>query len=239
MPTLALLRGTPPDDVDALGDWTASKHSKMRVRYADSREEKAAAVKLEHVLVVRDLANLKVPLAWSACQQLLVTLDPAPTSAEVGRALADDCVVEETAESLLQGLARPKRRFNISALAKRRPRPTMSSAPTQPAPSGAVECQLAPQPARPLPLNEPGASRLWVVVKYRGAPHVHILQDAGQIPLCRRRQGRAGQPLVRLQGAGEGLVELHSMGWGPTAVCAVCFHALRQDEQRVLRCGAA
>ena len=32
MPTLAEMRETHPDDADALGDWTASKDSKVRVR---------------------------------------------------------------------------------------------------------------------------------------------------------------------------------------------------------------
>ena len=49
MPTLAEMSGTHPDDADALGDWTATKDSKMRIRYADSREERPAAVKLTHV----------------------------------------------------------------------------------------------------------------------------------------------------------------------------------------------
>ena len=46
MPTLAGMSGTHPDDADALGDWTAARDGKMRIRYADSREEPSAAVKL-------------------------------------------------------------------------------------------------------------------------------------------------------------------------------------------------
>ena len=49
MLTLAEMCKTHPDDADALGDWTASKDSKMRVRYADSRDERAVLIKTAHV----------------------------------------------------------------------------------------------------------------------------------------------------------------------------------------------
>ena len=60
-PTLAEMRTTHPEDADALGDWTASKDSKMRVRYADSRDERAVLVTTEHMLVVRRAPHDAVP----------------------------------------------------------------------------------------------------------------------------------------------------------------------------------
>ena len=61
MPTLAEMRNTHPDDADALGDWTASKDSKMRIRYADSRDERAALVKASHLMKVLFAARLCRP----------------------------------------------------------------------------------------------------------------------------------------------------------------------------------
>ena len=71
MPTLAEMSGTHPDDADASDDWTATKDSKMRIRYADSREERSAAVKLTHVLLVRQMAQSQVALSWDTCRALL------------------------------------------------------------------------------------------------------------------------------------------------------------------------
>ena len=67
MPTLAVMNGTHPDDADALGDWTSAKDNTMRIRYADSREERSATVKLTHVLLVRQMAHSQRALSWDTC----------------------------------------------------------------------------------------------------------------------------------------------------------------------------
>ena len=77
MPTLAEMNGTHPDDADALGDWTSAKDNKMRIRCADSREECSAAVKLTHVLLVRQMAQSQVALSWDTCRALLCSTDKA------------------------------------------------------------------------------------------------------------------------------------------------------------------
>ena len=47
----------------------------MRVRYADSREERAVLVKTEHMLVVRRLIDFKTALDWKTCRLLSAKVD--------------------------------------------------------------------------------------------------------------------------------------------------------------------
>ena len=79
MPTLAEMNGTHPDDADALGDWTFAKQCKMRIRYADSREEMFAVVKLTHMLLVRQMAQAQEALSWDVCRHLLRVLSKQGT----------------------------------------------------------------------------------------------------------------------------------------------------------------
>ena len=79
MPTLAEMNGTHPDDADALGDWTFAKQCKMRNRYADSREEMFAVVKLTHMLLVRQMAQAQEALSWDVCRHLLRVLSKQGT----------------------------------------------------------------------------------------------------------------------------------------------------------------
>ena len=86
-----------------------------------------------------------------------------------------------------------------------------------------------------LPIAHPGASRRWVMIKHKGAPHVHLLPTEGDVPLCRRR-GHIGRPISRLQSMGVGFFDLIKMNWnGPDVVCSVCFAALPDEERAVAR----
>ena len=75
MPTLAEMNGTHPDDADALGDWTSARFCKMRIRYADSREERSAVAKLTHMWLVRQMAHTQAALSWDVCRHLLCSVD--------------------------------------------------------------------------------------------------------------------------------------------------------------------
>ena len=235
MPTLAEMSGTHPDDADALGDWTAARDSKMRIRYADSREERSAAVKLTHVLLVRQMAQSHVALSWDSCRALLCTTDKAAVALLASQKMSGSADQAETRECLLKGLIGPKRRFNIAALTRH--------APTQPA--------VLPHAKRhktqhdkdtiamvhtPLPLMGIGSSRRWVMIKHKGAPRVHLLPDDSDVPLCRRRRGQIGTPIVRMASVGVGIQEIRQMGWNKSDVlCRGCAAALPDGESITLR----
>ena len=110
MPTLAEMSSTHPDDAAALGDWTAARDSKMRIRYADSREERSAAVKLTHVLLVRQMAQSHVALSWDTCRALLCTTDRAAVALLASQKMSGSADQAETRECLLKGLIGPTRR---------------------------------------------------------------------------------------------------------------------------------
>jgi hypothetical protein len=235
MPTLAEMNGTHPDDADALGDWTSTKSCKMRIRYADSREERSAVIKLTHVLLVRQMAQDSSALSWDVCRRLFCSLDKAHITAQANQAMASDILHQETPVKFLGGLAKPKRKFDIASLAKRMGTQHGHLVPESPTPP-AVAASSSQGHGPRLPLTNAGSSRSWVMVKHRGAPHVHLLQMDCNIPLCRRRQGRLGKPITRLQSAGDGIQDLIQMGWnGPTTLCAVCFAALPEDEKVAMR----
>ena len=116
MPTLAEINATYPDDADALGDWTSAKDNKMRIRYADSREERSAVVKLTHVLLARQVARSQVVLSWDACRHPLRSTDKPAVISQASQKVSNDVDQEETRACLLGGLVRAKRKFNIAAL---------------------------------------------------------------------------------------------------------------------------
>ena len=144
LPTLAEVNGVHPDDADALGDWTSAKNSKVRIRYADSdsREERSAVVKLTHMLLVRQMAQSQEALSWDVCRHLLCSLNKAGIISQANQMVASDAVQQETPSRFLGGNARPKRKFDITALAKR-----MKNAPSELEPRSAmplVQCPTAP-----------------------------------------------------------------------------------------------
>ena len=162
------------------------------------------------------MAQSQAVLPWDTCRCLVGKVGNKEISVQGHRMFADEIVEEETAAHLLQGLAKPKRRFNVAALAARmRGERIGAVAPpvVQPAQSQAAS---GPQqePGELLPVEAPGSSRRWVMVRWLGAPRVHLLQDGSGTPLCRMRQGDAGRPIVRLAGASTGLGGLNHMGWG-------------------------
>ena len=169
----------------------------MRIRYADSREERPAAVKLTHVLLVRQMVQSHVALSWDTCRALLCTTDKAAVALLASQKMSGSADQAETRECLLKGLIGPKRRFNIAALTRH--------AHTQPAVQPNAK-RLKTQHnmvndnmvRSPLPLLEAGPSRRWVMIKHKGAPRVHLLPDDSDIPLCRRRLGQIGTPIVRM-----------------------------------------
>ena len=85
-----------------------------------------------------------------------------------------------------------------------------------------------------LPLTDTGASRRWVMVKFRGAPRVHMLPEDGDMPLCRRRRGAVGKPLVRLEGSGTSIAYLNQMSWGVSCVCETCMRLLPEEERIII-----
>ena len=232
MPTLAEMNETHPDDADALGDWTSSRSCKMRIRYADNREERAAVVKLTHVLLVRRMAFTQTTLSWDACRHLLCSIDKTAVSSQANQMMAYDSTQQVTPAHMCDGFARPKRRFDIAALPRRTGHVDHGSALS----STAITNQLPISEDGALETNQPvsqvGANRRWVMVKHKGAPHVHLMPEEGDIPLCRRRRGRVGRPITRLQSMGVSLADLIKVGWnGPDAVCSICFAALPDEER--------
>ena len=236
MPTLAEVSGTHPDDADALGDWTSAKHNKMRIRYADSREGRSAAVKLTHVLLVRQMAQSQVALSWDTCRALLCSTDKAAVALLARQKISSNADQAETRECLLKGLIGTKRRFNIAALTRH--------AQTQPAMQPNAKRQRAQhnmvpdddQVHAPLPLAEAGSSRRWVMIKHKGAPRVDLLPDGSDIPLCRRRRGRIGAPIVRMASLGVGIHEIRQMGWNKSdVICHGCSAALPDGERTALQ----
>ena len=227
MPTLAEMRNTHPDDADALGDWTASKDSKMRIRYADSRDERAALVKAEHMLVVRHMMKFQQGIDWSTCRHLLPMINKAEVSAQANEMLAIDPVVEETPKHFLRDLVKPKRKFNIAAITAyvkvKQAKHLESRAP-------ALAGNSPPSKEPTLPVTDIGASRRWLMVKFQGAPRVHMLPEDGDMPLCRRRRGAIGKPLVRLEGSGTSIACLNQMSWGVSCICQICMRLLPQEE---------
>ena len=84
----------------------------MRTRYADSREERSALVKLTHVLLVRQMARSQVALSWDACRHLLCSTDKAAVNSQASQKVSSDVDQEESREYLFGGLVRAKRKFN-------------------------------------------------------------------------------------------------------------------------------
>ena len=73
------------------------------------------------------------------------------------------------------------------------------------------------------------------MIKHKGTPRVHLLPGDGDVPLCRRRRGQIGKPIVRMASMGTGLPELRQMGWGgPDVVCAICLAAFPVEEKETL-----
>ena len=207
----------------------------MRIRYEDSREERAAVTKLTHSLLVRQMAKTHTTLSWDVCRLLLCSLDTSAIASQANYMMANGATVQETPARLLGGLANRKRRFDIAALPKRMMRaasdPELGSATAVPKPSA-----LPAQQQEHLPITHAGSDRRWVMVKHKGAPHVHRLPAAGDIPLCRRRRGSSGKPLSRIQSLGVGLPDLANMGWsGPDVVCVACSAALPREERAATR----
>ena len=233
MPTIAGLRKTHPDDADALGDWTASKDPKMRVRCADSRDERAVLVKTEHMLVLRLTMLFQAAIDWGTCRRLLPKIDNADVAAQSNEMLATDSAVEETPKHFLKDLVKPRRKFNIAAItAYVKVKKTKQH---EPDPANTVKCHALQELQEPmLPLAVQGAARRWVTVKFRGAPRVHLLPEDGETPLCRRRRGTVGRPLVRLEGSGTGIAYLNQMSWGIGCVCKICTRMLPEVERMAI-----
>ena len=236
MPTLAEMSGTHPDDADALGDWTSARSCKMRIRYADSREERAAVVKLTHILLVRQMTHTQTALSWDVCRHLLCSMDRVAIQPQANQMMANDSTQQETPSHLLGGLAKPKQRFDIAALPKRMTHATSDSTLGSVASLSQPSASPSQQQETHLPIRHPGSDRRWVMVKHKGAPHVHLLPAEGDVPLCRRRRGHIGKPIKRLQSMRVGFPDLIKMSWnGPDVICAVCLTALPNEERAVAR----
>ena len=151
--------------------------------------------------------------------------------------MACDNTQQETHARLLGGLGKAKRKFNIGALSthttgQARELPVLPVIPEQLAPHAEPGVQTGPAP---VPSSTDAATRRWVMIKHKGAPRVHLLPGDGDVPLCRRRRGQIGKPIVRMVSMGTGLSELRQMGWGnPDVVCAICFAALPVGEKGAL-----
>ena len=182
------------------------------------------------------MAHTQATLSWDTCRHLLCSTGKVAISSQANQMMANDNTQQETPTRLLGGLARPKRCFDIAAL----PRRTIRDAGNSELGSAAIATQPPDLESRMqeahLPIAHPGASRRWVIVKHKGAPHVHLLPNEGDTPLCRRCRGHEGKPVSRLQSMGVGLPDLIKMNWnGPDVVCTVCFAALPDEERAVAR----
>ena len=141
----------------------------------------------------------------------------------------------ETRECLLKGLVEPERRFNIAALTRHaKGNPAIQpDAKRQRAQHSIVADDMRPAP---LPLVEAGSSRRWVMIKHKGAPRIHLLPGDSDVPLCRRRRGQIGTPIVRMASLGVGIHEIRQMGWNTSDVmCHGCAAALPDGEGNALQ----
>ena len=178
---------THPDDADALGDWTSARSCK------NTCEERASVAKLTHALLVQRMASAQTTLSWDACGHLLCSTDKAAISSQANQMMAYDSAQQVTPAHLCSGFTRPKRRFDMAALPKR----TMHIDHG----SGLGSTSITNQPpisegsvlGASLPVAQIGANRRWIMVKHKGAPHVHPMPEEGDIPLCRRRRGHVGK----------------------------------------------
>ena len=93
--------------------------------------KRSAVVKLTHMLLVRRMAKSQEALS-RAVRHLLCSMDKAGIISQANQMVASDTVQQETPAQLLSGLAKPKRRFNIAALAK-----YMRNGPSEAGPSSA------------------------------------------------------------------------------------------------------
>ena len=205
----------------------------MRIRYADSREERSATVKLTHVLLVRQMAHSQRALSWDTCRSLLSTMDKAAAALLASQKISASTDQAETREGLLKGLIGPKRKFNISALTRHTSQP--ATPPSAKRHRAHDDESSAPIVSAPLPL-ECGSSRRWAMIKHKGAPRVHLLPEGSDVPLCRRRRGQIGTPIVRRASEGIGIHEIRQMGWNtPNILCHGCTIALPDGESSTLR----
>ena len=147
------------------------------------------------MLVVRRLIDFKTALDWRTCRLLLAKVDKAVISAQANDMLAVDSTSEETPKNLFKDLVKLKRRFNIAAISAH----IRAAKTRQQQPPKTVQ-GIGQQPSHELvlPMTAHGANRRCVMVKFQGAPRVHLLPEDSETLQCRRRRGSVGKPLARL-----------------------------------------
>ena len=194
-------------------------------------------MKLTHMLLVRQMALSQVALSWVACRHLLASIDDKAIVAQATHLMACDITQKETDTRFLGGLGKAKRKFNIGALSlhatkQARGLPVLPIIPEQLAPQDEPVAQTGPAH---VPGGTDAATRRWIMIKHRGFPRVHLLPGDSEVPLCRRRRGQIGKPIVRMASMGTGLSDLRQMGWGkPDIVCTICLAALPVGEKEAL-----
>ena len=73
------------------------------------QEERSAVVKLTHMLLVRQMAQLQGALSWDVCRHLLYSLDKSAIISQANQMVASDTIQQETPAQFLGGLAKPKK----------------------------------------------------------------------------------------------------------------------------------
>ena len=71
----------------------------------------------------------------------------------------------------------------------------------------------------------------WQATKYRGALHVHLIQEESEVPRCRKKRGLDRvQSLARINACGDSVAELSSFGATSVSFCAACLSNARVQE---------
>ena len=139
---------------------------------------------------------------------------------------ATDSTVEETPKHFLKDLVKPRRKFNIAAITayvKVKKTEQHEQNPADPVTCHALQRVQVPM----LFFAVQGADGRWVMVKFRGAPRVHLSPGDSETPLRRRRRESVGKPLARLEGSGTGIayvLESDELG-NRLCLCDLCARA--------------
>ena len=197
MPTLALMRGATEEETAAMGEWQTKKKASMPVRYAEEAERQAASAmaKLLQVELVRRAAKRSRPLSWEAMRLALGKISVESVRLQVNEEFCKDYDVDRVPEDLISSMVKPVRRFKLAGLAfsKLAKKRACSSKPGTP--GGEDVQEIA-----------------WCVNAYNGKKVIHIMDEAEDIPGCRKgwasrkrlacpvASGRGRRDLEALQG---------------------------------------
>ena len=212
MPTLALMREAPEEEISALGDWQGKERSSMPIRYAEAAERQASAAitKIFQVELLKEAAISARPLSWEEMRKCLARMDIQSAKKKAGQMFCKDKLVDQTPEARLEGIVQPERRFNLSRLVFRAAKGKRSLKRKDQLVATEESVVLA------------GSSAKWCINAYNGREVLHIMDDQVEVPVCRR--GLASRrSLACPVASGSSLEEFRSLAKFEGEVCKTCL----------------